>query len=588
MDTQYKINFGNAEITANTAVTVTHTATTPQDGVEIHTFDIDLSKAQKDADSYVQLKVCDPMARGKYRWHPFSQTNKSQYTTWQSEAKFQSSLAFDAPVAALFDNGDKNVCTYALGEVKRNVQIICGYEERVADYEFIAKIALNQFGTARKYSLTLRTDRRRVPLAEALDGVRLWWDEICGTEPMHLPPEAKMPMYSTWYSYHQDITAAAIESECRLAAKMGMKAVIVDDGWQTDDSSGGYAYTGDWEVTPTRISDMKAHVAAVHALGMKYILWFSVPFVGHKSRNWARFSDKILCDDARQHAGILDPRYPEVRDFLINKYKSFAVEYGIDGFKLDFIDRFHTDNEPPYADGMDIECVCDAVQTLMTAVKDALTAINPDIMIEFRQHYTGAVIRSFGNMLRVADCPYNTLQNRVGIADIRMISRGAAVHSDMIVWSPDESAEDAAWHLLNSLFGVVQYSVKIAELSDEHRKMSEFWLKFMSDNRKVLLDSGFAPHDAQSNYPIIEAFDDSEKIVAVYESGKVIRTENYTRVSIANATDSEKVYVECDGDFDAKVTVYDCTGNARVKDMHLKCGVNVIEVKRSGLAVIER
>ncbi len=114
--------------------------------------------------------------------------------------------------------------------------------------------------------------------------------------------------------------------------------------------------------------------------------------MGHKSRNRARFSDKILCDDERLQAGVLDPRYPEVRDFLIDKYAFFAREYSIDGFKPDFIDRFHTDSEPPYAQGMDTECVCDAVQTLMITVRDSLTAINPDVMIEFRQHYTGPII----------------------------------------------------------------------------------------------------------------------------------------------------------------------------------------------------
>lgn len=581
--------FDNIKIASNINIGVIHTEEIAETGVEIHKFDISWDNGDANDNAELTVEVSDPMARGKYRWHPYSQTLKNQFCTWQGGAKLKSSLAFDAPVAALFENGDINVAAYALSEVKRNVDIIAAYDERKKDYEFIAKIALNQFGTAKKYTLLLRIDRRAVSLCEALDGVRLWWDKLCGIAPMNVPDEAREPMYSTWYSYHQDITDRDIENECRLAAQMGMRAVIVDDGWQTDNSSGGYAYTGDWDVVPSRIKDMKSHVAAVHALGMKYILWFSVPYVGFKSRNWERFENMVLSKSERACAGVLDPRYPEVRKFLIDKYKFFASEYKLDGFKLDFIDQFYAKNEPPFADGMDIECVCDAVQVLMTAVKDELTAINPNILIEFRQHYTGPIIRSFGNMLRVSDCPYDTIQNRVGITDIRMLNKGVAVHSDMITWSHEESVEDAAWHLLNSLFGVVQYSVKIEELSDEHLKMSKFWLKFMADNRKVLLESEFAPHDAQNNYPLIEAFDENEKIVGVYESGRVVKADFADKLSIANATEDDKVYLEFGRDFEGTVTVYDCMGNVDCAErVIINAGVNVIKVQKSGLAVIER
>ncbi|MFP4199622.1 MAG: hypothetical protein ACLFSO_08540 [Halanaerobium sp.] len=36
-----------------------------------------------------------------------------------------------------------------------------------------------------------------------------------------------------------------IEKEAEQAKKFGCEAVIVDDGWQTEDSSRGYAYCGD-------------------------------------------------------------------------------------------------------------------------------------------------------------------------------------------------------------------------------------------------------------------------------------------------------------------------------------------------------
>ena len=47
-------------------------------------------------------------------------------------------------------------------------------------------------------------------------------------------------------------------------------------------------------------------------------------------------------------------------------------------------------------DGMDYALVEEAVCRLLTDVREALTAIKPDILIEFRQNYIGPAIRGFG------------------------------------------------------------------------------------------------------------------------------------------------------------------------------------------------
>ncbi|MFR7718112.1 MAG: hypothetical protein ACLU3N_05510 [Lachnospiraceae bacterium] len=61
-----------------------------------------------------------------------------------------------------------------------------------------------------------------------------------------VPDATKKAMYSFWYSMHQNVTAKNVE-ESRRAAQLGLSAVIVDDGWQTEDNNRGYAYCGDWE-----------------------------------------------------------------------------------------------------------------------------------------------------------------------------------------------------------------------------------------------------------------------------------------------------------------------------------------------------
>lgn len=55
-------------------------------------------------------------------------------------------------------------------------------------------------------------------------------------------------MDSLWYSFHQELSAEEILEECALSRAMGMRTVIIDDGWQTADNSRGYDYCGDWQL----------------------------------------------------------------------------------------------------------------------------------------------------------------------------------------------------------------------------------------------------------------------------------------------------------------------------------------------------
>src|SRR6266702_3583774 len=95
---------------------------------------------------------------------------------------------------------------------------------------------------------------------------RHWWASLPDYQPALVPETARLPMYSTWYSFHQQVMAAQIEEQCRLAKALGCEAVIVDDGWHTAGVARNYASTGDWEVAAEKIPDMKAHVARVHEL----------------------------------------------------------------------------------------------------------------------------------------------------------------------------------------------------------------------------------------------------------------------------------------------------------------------------------
>ena len=247
---------------------------------------------------------------------------------------------------------------------------------------------------------------------------------------------------------------------------------------------------------------------------------------------------------------MLDPRFPEVRKHLVELYTKALKDWNLDGFKLDFIDSFRFQGEDPavkenYA-GRDIMNLSEAVNLLMKEISSALRAIKPDILIEFRQQYIGPAIRQYGNMFRAADCPGNAKDNRMRIASLRLTSGSTAVHSDMLEWNISETPENVGRAIINSIFGVVQYSTMLRNIPEEQLDVMRKWMKFASEHRETLLKSEFRPHHPELGYPVIEAESDKELIIAVYQDNAVIDVPRRGKsVYILNASGSDSIAVRC-------------------------------------------
>lgn len=388
--------------------------------------------------------------------------------------------------------------------------------------------------------------------ADWADAVRAASDWICARPeyaPMPVPAAALDPLYSTWYGYHQDVHDADLEREFAEAAALGMKTLIVDDGWQTEDTGRGYAFCGDWEPAPSRFPDFRAHVDRVHALGMKYMIWYSVPFVGFRSRAAARFAGKFLYKRENMGAWVLDPRFPEVREFLASTYERAVRDWNLDGLKLDFIDSFLAPDPDPAASenwaGRDIRSVPEAVLALMTEVRRRLEAVRPGILVEFRQGYMGPAIRSFGNMIRAGDVPGDPLRNRARTARLRLTSGTTAVHSDMLEWNPRETPQQAAQQILSVLFSVIQYSMRLDRLPADHRRMMKHWIAWTAAHRDALLRGSFSPRSPELGFPLLEGASGAERVIAVYDPGFVATVPADGRETwIVNATDAAELALD--------------------------------------------
>lgn len=560
------------------AFTIDRSLNKEEDGIQLLTFTF-TSEIPAELPP-VSIKFDFPSIDINGFWNPEISFDKVNYYSSAITSKASSY----APVLSFYNNALQNRITIALSDALNQSEMISYLREEDVKFHPEIRLFREKMPKTISYKITLRIDTRNIPYYKAIDEVAEWWVTGSGYKPMQVPDNAKKPMYSTWYSYHQNITAAKIVAECKIAKSLGCEAVIVDDGWQTKDGNRGYAYTGDWK--PDRIPDMKGFVDAVHAEGMQFILWYSLPFIGEKAQNYPKFIGKYLRYWEGQGTYVLDPRYPEVREFIVNTYIKDLEEWNLDGFKLDFIGRFTAvaDTKLTKENGRDYASVNEATDALMTEITTKLTKLKPDILIEFRQPYIGPLMRKYGNMFRGVDCPNNAVANRIETTNLRIMAQNTAVHSDMFIWRVEEPVESAALQILNILFSVPQLSVRLEEIPEAHLDMIKYWFAYWNENRNVLLDGEFIPSNPVSNYPILSAVNDGHQITVVYEDMIISAIGEITQLDMINAKASDKLMLLLDKSSTYSIKINDCTGKILLeKDIRLKKGIQEFSVPLSGM-----
>lgn len=489
-------------------------------------------------------------------WSPTIRENRGLGPDW-GKKRTESRLASGMPLHQVLSLSGQNRICIAVSDAMTPITIGTGVCEEDAHLECTVEFFTLPTTAIEEYNAVIRIDHRDIPYYDSIYAASRWFEEL-GYEAAMVPDAARRPMNSAWYTFHQNIDVEAVIEECRLSRPYGMETIIIDDGWQTDDNNRGYAYCGDWQVTPNKIPDMKEFVDRVHETGMKMMIWFSVPFMGIYAKNYERFKDMLLDESGNnEDFYAFDPRYKEVREYLINIYESAVRDWGLDGLKLDFIDSFVLRGKSLQPDPKrDIESLEIAIDTMMSEIKERLTRINPEILIEFRQSYIGPSIRKYGNMLRVGDCPNDAIYNRRDIINLRYTSGNTAVHSDMLMWNFNEPVESAAVQVISVLYGVPQISVRLATLPEEHQKMLKFYLDFWTENRDVLLDGKLTAENPESGYSIVTSAAEKKEIITVYTE-IVIPAAKAETIAI-NGTGRETLIIK--GAIGRKFEVRNCMG----------------------------
>lgn len=510
MSRQFTINCGCPEAVCSLELTES------LDMIDLYRFSVTFPAVQKPVPVTVEWE--EDMVNILHTWHPNGRDHRGIHQ-WFGPTTCVSRFCCGAPVLCTIGSGGLNSETVAVSDATTPINL----RFYVKDLQQEDKVGYSieffslDCDPLQTYTAQIRIDRRQIPYYESIPAVTRWWAD-CGYSFPACPAAAEDPLYSSWYNFHQAPEAAPLLKDLEIAAKLGFRTVILDDGWQFDGpSTGHYSSCGEWAVAESKFPDFKQFADEVHRLGMKLMVWFSVPFIGDESPVFSRFEGKYLYYSESLRSYTLDPRYSEVRAFLIDIYADFLRKYDVDGFKLDFIDSFRIDAQSPaYNVQMDCTTVDQGVQVLMQEIVSRLGAIKPELLYEYRQNYVGPAINRFGNMLRVADCAYDAQINRVGIVDLRLLDYPIAVHSDMLLWSRQEQLSLCARQLLNILFSVPQISVILADSTPEQTALLENFIGYWTKNREVLLHGSFRPLHPELNYPFISSESEGKRIAVQY------------------------------------------------------------------------
>ena len=219
-----------------------------------------------------------------------------------------------------------------------------------------------------------------------------------------------------------------------------------------------------------------------------------------------------------------------------------TVDGRASGSEVALLERFAAPARSPAPADADHDDAETAALTLLRELVDDARRIRPDLMIELREPYVGAEVRALASMIRVEDCPVSPLENRLGIADLRLVAPQTAVHSDPVMWSVDDSPERVAHYLLSALMGVPQVSTDLLRLSAGHAEVLRFWLTFWNENADTILHGSFVPHRPDLGYPVIEARAAEDVVIVRYAPVLVTLPDgDWHRISLANADDEVRV-----------------------------------------------
>jgi len=366
------------------------------------------------------------------------------------------------------------------------------------------------------YQAEVLVDFRNVHFSKAVYDASSWFLDDEFKKGVVSVDTTNIPVYSTWYPMHRNIPLENITRELDSLKTFHFKSVLVDDGWQAlvhMKVDTAYSYEADSYKT------MGLFRKKCTDMNMPLYLWYSIPFIGGNPVVLKKFDGKYIRYRAPRQMYVLDPRYPDVRNYLVSTYSNFLKEWQFDGYWFDFLKGFYP-KEGAVIDqdkGRDFMSIDLAVDSLYSEMKKRLNALKPNIFMGQFFPVVGPNLVSYQNFLTGFVGVENTQVVREKMVNNRLLYGEYTPFMEVVAISQHDSEVDIARKLQSVLFGNPYLSFYVSTLSEASKKTIRFWLDYWKRNHDVLFDGNFEPIQVARFYPVIKAEAEKKMIYMQYE-----------------------------------------------------------------------
>ncbi len=401
-------------------------------------------------------------------------TSKGPIQSLDWTITFNGHASLNFPIISFFNLGGENKFTFFADNLIDDFTFLARQNQEKCSYDVKWTFAVTSYAKP----ITLYTDTKRGAWTKAFDRAR----KILMPGPLpYFPKGAWEPVYCTWYAAHAALTNEFLDANAEIAAELGCKTFIVDDGWQTDEMKrvtpetlpAWYDNVGDWELSAEKLPDFKKHVEYAQSLGLKYLLWTSPYFCYPKSKFYANTPEK----DRRMYSWVysFDIGNKKICREVLARFQKVLRDYKLDGFKIDFLDYIPVDFDSP--NGKHSHAFIEAFSKLIR--KEA----GKDALIEFRARYAVPQMLEYATQFRAGDVPFDYMLNFAQIAAIRVIvGDKVPVHADPLYWSDSEDDLTVARHMIASLSAVPMLSMELRNLKKSHKAIIANYLNFYKEH----------------------------------------------------------------------------------------------------------
>lgn len=180
-----------------------------------------------------------------------------------------------------------------------------------------------------------------------LDGMSAQFHRVCA-EHLVRGKYAKAPrpiLLNNWEATYFGFNEEKLLKIARTAADVGVELFVLDDGWfgkRDDDTTS----LGDWFVDTAKLPDGMKHLSdQVHAMGLKFGLWFEPEMISPVSKLYEAHPDWAIHIDGREPIQqrqqlTLDLSREDVQDYVYEAVAQHLRDDGIDYVKWDMNRNF--------------------------------------------------------------------------------------------------------------------------------------------------------------------------------------------------------------------------------------------------------